>query len=479
MVDGVRGLAYPRGQKLSKYMTMAFQLMQETRATQQVICGGLVYFSTFRRQLLGGLNRCWRYIESFNHAGRHSLPIPQAVKLEVFRFLCLVPLCRLNFRLGLNPTVTCSDASELGGGVCVATGLTAFGKLVAGGARPCEMQESRGGRLLSVGLFDGIGCLRTALDLLGCEVAGHISVEKDPAARRVVEHHFPGTLHYDDIEKLKEADVIQWSLTYGQVEMVLIGAGPPCQGVSGLNSQRKGALRDERSSLFIHVQRVAQLVRTHFPWAQTHILMESVASMDEKDKDIMSKDFGDRPWERDAGTLTWCNRPRLYWVTWEIRETEPEVKVTGRRLTLSNDRGWEKSVEAGWTKVDPTQSFPTFTTSRPRDSRGHRPAGIAACDEETIRRWECDRHRFPPYQYLPRHCLQNRRGDLRLPTIHEREYMMGLPVGYTQMCMVKSQRKKEEFLDKRLTLVGNAWSVPVVAWLIVDNYLELGVFALI
>ena len=48
VVDGRRGLAYPKGQKLSKYVTIAHQLMQETYATQrqmQVVCGGLVYFS--------------------------------------------------------------------------------------------------------------------------------------------------------------------------------------------------------------------------------------------------------------------------------------------------------------------------------------------------------------------------------------------------------------------------------------------------
>ena len=93
VVDGRRGLAYPHSQKLSKYVTIAHQLMQETYATQrqmQVVCGGLVYFSTFRRQLLGGLNLCWNYIESFNVRGRHRLPIPKGVKLETYRFLCLI-----------------------------------------------------------------------------------------------------------------------------------------------------------------------------------------------------------------------------------------------------------------------------------------------------------------------------------------------------------------------------------------------------
>ena len=469
VVDGTRGLAYPKGQKLSKYITIAHQLMEENMATQrqmQVVCGGLVYFSTFRRQLLGGLNAVWAFIESFNVRGRHRLPIPKVVKLEIRRFLCLVPLCRMSFRMGLRSLITCSDASEHGGGVCASTGLTRFGEQVALGGAAVEMQANRGGRILSIGLFDGIGSLRVALDLLGCDVAGHISVEKDPGARRVVEHHFPGTLHYHDIVEVVEKDVISWSLTHGQVEMVLIGAGPPCQGVSGLNSQRKGALRDERSGLFTHIKRIQALVKKHFVWAQVQTLMESVASMDEVDKSVMSKSFGEDPWRCDAGTLTWCNRPRLYWLTWELEHNEDIVDPSKRELVLIGESPWEQSVQRGWTKVDPTQSFPTFTTSRPRSSRGHRPAGLQHCDEDTVQRWELDSHRFPPYQYLPRHCLVNKAGVLRLPNIAEREYMMGIPVGYTQMCLPKGQRKTTEYHDKRLTLVGNGWSVPVVVWLI-------------
>ncbi|CAK9010766.1 unnamed protein product [Durusdinium trenchii] len=87
---------------------------------------------------------------------------------------------------------------------------------VAAGTTSGEMKANRGGRILSIGLFDGIGSLRVALDLLGCDVAGHISVEKDPGARRVVEHHFPGTIHYPDIVEVKEKDVKAWALAFGQ-----------------------------------------------------------------------------------------------------------------------------------------------------------------------------------------------------------------------------------------------------------------------
>lgn len=54
-VDGVAGVAYPRESKLLKYVGSAFVLLESEVVTQkqfQVVCGGLVYVSMFRRQLL-------------------------------------------------------------------------------------------------------------------------------------------------------------------------------------------------------------------------------------------------------------------------------------------------------------------------------------------------------------------------------------------------------------------------------------------
>ena len=66
-------------------------------------------------------------------------------------------------------------------------------------------------------------------------------------------------------------------------------------------ADRKGALRDERSKLFVHVQRILGAVRLHFPWCQVHGLMESVSSMDPQDRQVMSASFGSQPWKCDAG----------------------------------------------------------------------------------------------------------------------------------------------------------------------------------
>ena len=156
-------------------------------------------------------------------------------------------------------------------------------------------------------------------------------------------------------------------------------AGPPCQGVSGLNHDRKGALKDERSRLFTHVPRIRTLVQQHFPWCQVHTLMESVASMDTSDRKIMSQDFGDAAWKCDAGQMTWCSRPRLYWVTWELTPMEGvslQFQGDPREVILTAEHDLELVCQKGWIKVDPSRPFPTFTTARPRKQPGRKPAGM-------------------------------------------------------------------------------------------------------
>ena len=482
-VDGEQGVAYPKEVKLAKYISAALKLVHQNRVSQrelQVVCGGLVYVSMFRRPLLGTLNEVWRPVESFNSPGSPKYrPLTQEARLELLRFLGLIPLARLDFRLDVDPQITCSDASTSGGGICVSRSLTRRGNMAAQGLVRGEVSEGFSEeKILSIGIFDGIGALRVALDLLGVPVIGHVGVEKEGKASRVVEANFPGSLAVSDVAEVDEEMVKSWSLRFSQATVVLLGAGPPCQGVSGLNSDRKGALRDKRSSLFIHVPRIRSLLKKFFPWAVVQTLMESVASMDPEDRDHMTSAFGCQPVFCDAGTFTWCSRPRLYWMTWDLLDTEGAVLsdhpsgVT--QVILKGKMEADEVIEEGWHKADLGRPFPTFTTSRPRDQAGRKPAGVQQCTDEEILRWQEDSHRFPPYQYTWKNCVANKHGQVRLPSIKEKEFMMGFPVDYTAFCMPKNQRKTKEYLDCRHTLIGNTWSVPVVTWLIGQLFQLLG-----
>ena len=333
-----------------------------------------------------------------------------------------------------------------------------------------KLPELRGEhQVLSIGLFDGIAALRICCDLLGLQVLGHISVEQAEGAKRVVSSHFPESIAVSDVKEVDDNMVAQWARDFSQASLVIIGGGPPCQGVSGLNASRKGALKDERSNLYPHVKRIWKLVQRQFPWCQVHCIMESVASMDEEDRAVMSQEFGDQPWICDAGTLTWCHRPRLYWISWELAEQdgvclEPGSTGAPGRVTLHARQDLEQVCKEGWIKVTPERSFPTFTTSRPRDHPGYKPAGLKTCTPDEVRRWEMDNFRYPPYQYTTKNLLINKCNRLRLPDIEEKEYIMGFPINYTLPCVPKRLRGTTEHLDLRHSLIGNTWSVPVVSW---------------
>ena len=482
-VDGFLGVAYPRENKLCKYFAMALDLCRQAGATQkqwQVVCGGLVYVAMFRRPLLGGLNKVWQHIESYNSSCRSYLPTPPDCRLEVLRFLGGFPLARLDFRLDMHDMVTCSDASTTGGGVCATTAVTPFGQMVSEGSLRGELAENRSDHMvLSVGLFDGIGALRVALDALGVQVIGHISVEKEDTARRVVEANFPGVVTLDQVEDVDDDTVKRWSAQFSQASLIVLGAGPPCQGVSGLNADRRGALKDSRSSLFSHVPRIRDLLRKYFKWCPVFTLMESVASMDQTDRTIMSQAIGMRPLSCNAGAFTWCQRPRLYWVDWEVEPGFMHRPSTLEEwapveLNLQGQQDIAQVIRRGWLKVDPSQPFPTFTTARPQAKPGRKPAGISSCTAQDLGRWGADLHRFPPYQYREQHCLVNRQNLLRVPDVAERELMLGFPLHYTASCLPKGMRKSTNYNDARLYLLGNTWSVPVVSWLLGQLFGRLG-----
>ena len=304
IVDGKAGVAYPKPVKLYKYVALASLLLQEESCNQkqaQVVAGGLVYISMFRRPMLGCLNQLWQFIESFRgYPPFIKFPLPAGVKLEVARFVCLIALAKLNFRLLVSGEVTASDASTTGGGVTISTGLTGFGQAV-----------------LTIGLFDGIGALRVAAGSLGLGVIGHISVEVKKEASRVFESRFPSTLFIEGgVADVDEEMVRSWAARYSRQQWLSLELVPHAR--SGLNANRRGALRDHRSCLFSHVSRIRELVRVHFCWAQVRYMAESVMSMDEGDGKVMTESFGDTPVCIDAAGVLLARRPRLYWCDWEL-----------------------------------------------------------------------------------------------------------------------------------------------------------------
>lgn len=149
------------------------------------------------------------------------LALPWDVKVELSRFIALVPLAQMDFQVPVDGVVTCSDASR----ACSSTGLTDYGRAALNAQVRGDVPESHDlVQVLSVGLFDGIGALRVACDILGLPMAGHVSIEKDPKGHRVVESFFPEMEFFDDVVEFGEEQVAALELKYSNVGVVLVGA---------------------------------------------------------------------------------------------------------------------------------------------------------------------------------------------------------------------------------------------------------------
>ena len=122
-------------------------------------------------------------------------------------------------------------------------------------------------------------------------------------------------------------------------------------------------------------------------------------------------------------------------------------------------------LEPGW-KRTPGQLLPTFTTSRPSSTPMRRPAGLKLCQPHELERWKEAWHMLPPYQFRDIHCVHHPSLPSRVPSIKEREAIMGFPVGYTVQCMKKQFHGSFQHDTCRLSLLGNSWHVPLVAWIL-------------
>ena len=480
-IEGKEGLIKPKADKVARYLRGAWFLLQSKKTDLkriQMVAGGLVYLFSYRRCLMSCLNEVWSFIAGFEGRLGTWKIIPDSVRRELFSCIALAPLAYIDLRAPYDPVVSASDASEGGGGLSYSTGLTSFGleassKTVRGlGNQGWDDQQ-----VLVISLFDGIGACRVALDVLNAKVAGYISIECNAAARRVVESAFGSTEFVSDVGDVSEKLVMSWACKYSRVACILVSAGPPCQGVSGLNANRLGSEIDLRSQLHHEVSRVRNLAQQCFSWAEVFMLMESVSSMADSDRSCMSRAVGILPYELDAAGLTPCRRTRLYWFDWaalgedgvQIQKPLTNDPEDFGRISFLLDCPPKPYLMPGWELAGgPLQKLPTFTTSQPKADPGLSPAGVESCSERDLMYWSQDRFRFPPYQYKFQHGVTHPKKGWRLANINEREAMLGFPLDFTHDCWAKSERKRDPvgWEDCRLTLLGNSWSIPVVCFLL-------------
>lgn len=148
-------------------------------------------------------------------------------------------------------------------------------------------------------LFDGVSCARLAIEKAGIPIQAYYASEIDKYAIKVTQANRPDTIHLGSVTELYQTPNLH------NVDL-LIG-GSPCQDLSIAKKDRKG-LDGDRSGLFWEYVRILRETKPKY------FILENVASMPQKDKDIISQTLGVQPVMINASLVSAQNRKRLFWV---------------------------------------------------------------------------------------------------------------------------------------------------------------------
>ena len=145
-------------------------------------------------------------------------------------------------------------------------------------------------------LFDGISVARQAFHNADIPINKYYCCEIDKYAIQVSKKNWSDNIHL--------GNVIDFSNTSLDIDF-LIG-GSPCQDLSIAKKNRKG-LDGERSRLFWEYVRIKDLIKPKY------FMLENVASMSKKDKDIITEAMGVEPVMFNASLVSAQCRKRLFW----------------------------------------------------------------------------------------------------------------------------------------------------------------------
>lgn len=153
-------------------------------------------------------------------------------------------------------------------------------------------------------LFDGISCGRLALERAGIHVDNYFASEVNSYALSISQRHYPDTIQLGDVRGICGRDLPKIDLLIG---------GSPCQGFSTAGKNLN--FDDPRSALFFEYVRILKECNP------TYWLLENVPMKNEY-RDTISDILGVEPVVINSSLLSAQNRKRLYWANFPIRQPD-------------------------------------------------------------------------------------------------------------------------------------------------------------
>lgn len=240
-------------------------------------------------------------------------------------------------------------------------------------------------------LFDGISCARVAL---GDRVASYYAAEIEPNAIKIAKKNYPDTIHLGDVRTITKDTLPPIDLLIG---------GSPCQDLSIAKRGRVG-LEGERSGLFYEYLRIKNELNPRW------FVLENVASMPKKDKDIISKEMGVEPIMIDASLVSAQSRKRLFWTNIPVNGLPKDKGILLKDILqdaevdermISNGKAY--TLTSSYSKVSPSEKQIQNSINKKQRTMVIGNAGI-----RKLTPIECERLQGLPDNYTEGIAMTNR-----------------------------------------------------------------------
>ena len=279
-------------------------------------------------------------------------------------------------------------------------------------------------------LFDGISCGQIALERSGIKVDKYYASEIDKYAIKITAKNYPNTVQLGDVSYINANDLPKIDLLIG---------GSPCQDLSNYKYYKKDVkgLDGSKSGLFYHYVRLLKELKPKY------FLLENVASMEDKWRDIISEELGVKPIMINSNLVCAAERKRYYWTN--IPDiTQPKNKNINLKDIV---------IDASEVPDKYWYDKPFFYNGNDKkvqctlDIKGHRQMKEVYNLNFKCNTLTCDGNGGN----LQKKVFQN--GKCRKLTPLEYERLQTLPENYTD-CVSDS---------RRYTAIGNGWTVDVIS----------------
>ena len=439
----------------------------------QVVAGRWVRLMELQRPTMSTFSEMWTWIgqEDFRRE------MPAGVATELICACFCAPFCWGNLRHALNGTVTASDASESGGGVCFTTGLTQLGMRFARLASPTCLHPA----LEEFGIVEldvSNGSCRRSWEILGLPAACYAVAGASKDSIRAAQINWPQVTNIEGEPPEWEDEIRRWHRQFLRCRIVLLGVSLRI----GWADKEDETQRERDDACLDRFWQMWNALRKEFGHGRVHFMIEAPIDGRPELRQRLDSALEVQSVVACARHCSSARRTRVWWLSWgpEDRFREwPRIIGPDRFLPIVStprdpaswmDEAAEPACPGGCT------SLPTFVRPCPRRQAPKEEMRGRYVSEEAEARWACDSWRYPVWHYEVQHLVREEDGLLRVTTASEREFILGFAENHSAYIWPSARIKsaKKDFEEVRCTIIGSSWSTIVAGFLLGSLTVDLG-----